>query len=453
MEHATRKTNLSMIEFIDQLCEAVLSTEGGDAQSRALIGRGIADTVAVSAAGFPETVTRSTLAIFTGTGARTWSGATCESRETAVMINAIASHALDFDDVMLESLAHPNAVIVPSILHLGVKEDPDRIIAAAAAGLIAARAIGGRLTQAHYRRGWHGTGTVGVFAAAAAAGRLAGLNSQQMKWAFGLAAAQSGGLQKNFSTMAKPCQAGFAAAAGVRAARLAAANITSSDDIFGPNGYFDAYGEESARNWPKADFSLRPDCVSVKLYPCCYAASRLIGIALDARKDVGDAFSDPAVTVRLVVPDGSIDVLRFDRPVNGLEAKFSAPYTVSVALLDGAVTMQHFTQDAVERADIRNGIARVAISVDPAQPSEGKLENGVVRLEVFKRGDLLTSYSRHAIPGSPADSASIDQIRTKADACYAVFEKAFGFAAPMREEIGRMPDVAQWLSTTRISPF
>jgi 2-methylcitrate dehydratase PrpD len=437
-----------MDKFIDRLCEAVFETDGGDSDSRALIGRGIADTVAVAAAGFSETVTRSAIEAYGGTAARAWSGAFCESREAAVMMNAIAAHALDFDDVYLETLTHPNAVIVPAVLQLGTSHDPEQIIGAAAAGLIAARAIGGRLGQTHYLHGWHGTGTVGVFAAAASAGRLASLGTQQMKWAFGLAAAMSGGLQKNFSTMAKPCQAGFAAAAGLRAVRLASANITASENIFETNGYFDVYGD--GRSALTEDlFALRPDRISVKLYPCCYAASRLIGIALDAYRDLGPIFADPAISMNLVVPHGSIDVLRYDDPTDGLQAKFSATYTVSAALLDGMVNMPHFGDAALHRQDIRECMTRLTISEDRAQPSGGELETGVVRLRVFNHGDLIGSYSRHAIPGSPADAANIDQIKLKAAGCYSVFEGAFGHTLPILDEICTMAHVAPWVGDRR----
>ena len=440
-----RKTAMS---FIDRLCEAVVDTDGGNSDSRALIGRGVADTVAVAAAGFSETVTRSAIEAYGGTAARAWSGAFCESREAAVMMNAIASHALDFDDVYLETLAHPNAVIVPAVLHLGMRHDPEQMLCAAAAGLIAARAIGGRLGQTHYLRGWHGTGTVGVFAAAASAGRLASLSTQQMKWAFGLAAGMSGGLQKNFSTMAKPCQAGFAAAAGMRAARLASANITASDDIFESNAYFDIYGDGQSALTDDL-FALRPDRIAVKLYPCCYAASRLIGIALDAYKDLGSVFADSAVSMNLVVPYGSINVLRYEDPTDGLQAKFSATYTVSVALLDGTVNMPHFGDAALRRKDIRECMSRLTISEDRAQPSGGELETGVVRLRVFKHGGLVGSYSRHAIPGSPADAANIDQIKSKAAGCFSVFEGAFGHTLPILDEIGAIADIAPWVGDRR----
>lgn len=45
----------------------------------------------------------------------------------------------------------------------------------------------------HSDRGWHLTGTTGVFGAVAAAGRILGLSEQQMEHAFGAALSQTAG--------------------------------------------------------------------------------------------------------------------------------------------------------------------------------------------------------------------------------------------------------------------
>ena len=74
----------------------------------------------------------------------------------------------------------------------------------------------------HYDRGWHITGTAGIFGAAAATGKLLGLNEQQMTWALGIAATQSSGLREMFGSMCKSLHPGRAAQGGLTAALLAA---------------------------------------------------------------------------------------------------------------------------------------------------------------------------------------------------------------------------------------
>ena len=85
-----------------------------------------------------------------------------------------------------------------------------------------------RSTRSTTTRGWHITGTAGVFGAAAAAGKLLGLSEQQMLWALGLAATQPVGLQEMFGTMTKSFHPGRAAQNGLTSALLAARNFTSS---------------------------------------------------------------------------------------------------------------------------------------------------------------------------------------------------------------------------------
>ena len=81
----------------------------------------------------------------------------------------------------------------------------------------------------HYAIGWHITGTAGVFGAAAAAGRLLGLDARQMCWALGIAATQAAGLREMFGSMCKSLHPGRAAQNGLLAALLASNNFTSSE--------------------------------------------------------------------------------------------------------------------------------------------------------------------------------------------------------------------------------
>jgi 2-methylcitrate dehydratase PrpD len=359
------------------------------------------------------------------------------------MIIAISSHALDFDDFYLDSGSHSSTVIVPAALTLD-GAPPAGVIDACAAGLIAARAVGTYLGRQHYSQGWHATGTVGVFSAAAAAGRVAELDSRRLRYAFGLAAAAAGGLQRNFSTMGKPAHAGFAASAGVRAVRLAAAGLTAAEDIFAPGGVADLY--HGVGGTPTDDaFALRPERVAMKLYPSCYATSRLIGVALDLRARLGPIFANPDVTVRLTTPAGSLRILKYHRPTDGLQAKFSPTFPVAIALIDGPPLISHFTAHGVARGDLNAMIDRISIVEDPLRFYDGNLETGRVTLEAFERGRSITVVERSAIPGTDADPVTREQSAAKAGGCFTVFREAFGSDLPLVERIRAIPEVAYWL--------
>ncbi len=263
------------------------------------------------------------------------------------MIDAIAAHALDFDDVFLDSAIHPSTVILPAILRSSRNHPPDEIVAAFGAGLIAAQAVAARVGLGHYHKGWHGTGTIGAFAAAAAAGRLRKLDERQLATMFSIVASQSAGLKVNFGTMTKPAHAGFAAAAGVRAAHLAQAGFTAAADIFGPGGYAELYGTPDGREEPTDDaYRLRTDKVALKLYPCCYGTHRLIGIALDARSKLGNAFSDDSIRIRVTVPKAASMCCATIGRAPAWKRNSPRPTASRCHCWTGLPTLDHFT-DAV----------------------------------------------------------------------------------------------------------
>lgn len=437
--------------FLRALCDTVTHVQP-DAAHRALLGRMIADTLACAAAGFDQPTTRRALAALGGGGHACWSGAGCDSRESAILINAIAAHALDFDDVHLDSAIHPGVVLVPAVLTPAPgASDPDRVIESLAAGLVAAQAVAAHLGQGHYHRGWHGTGTIGTFAATAAAGRMAGLDAARMGAAFAMAAAMSGGLQANFGSDAKPAQAGFAAVAGDRAARLAAAGMTGAADPFDtPGGFAPLYGaadgDAAQGRAPDPDtWRSAPQGLAVKLYACCYAAHRLVALAQAARAALGPDVCAPGTSVHISAPAGSLAVLRYPVPTTPAQARFSAPYTVAAMLVDGSCGPQHFQSAPSARPDIMAMAARVQVTEDAQQQSGGDIRFGTVTLEVRRDGRNLSSFSRQAIPGTPEDPPDTEALRSKIRDCLSGFAAHGGQPLPILAGLHAMTDVAVWL--------
>ncbi len=114
----------------------------------------------------------------------------------AALLNGISSHVLDFDDTHARAV-HPSAPVLPALLAYAEwrKTSGADFVHAFILGVEAEERIGLSVFPEHYDVGWHITGTAGVFGAAAAAGKLLGLNEQQMTWALGIAATQSAGLR------------------------------------------------------------------------------------------------------------------------------------------------------------------------------------------------------------------------------------------------------------------
>lgn len=386
------------------------------------VTRAYADTFAVIQAGWDEPVSRNIRRAYPNVQSPLLSSNAQIDAEDAALVWGTAAHALDFDDVHSTSVSHPSAVLVPA-LEAAVRAENlprDRVVNGYLLGLAVNIALGEALGFSHYEKGWHATSTVGPLAAAAAIAYVYDLDDAAFRAALSLASAQGGGMQRNFGEHAKPVQAGFAAAAGVRAARLAANGITAAADAFGPKGFLDLYGgAETGR--PIADIVLTPDAstLSRKLYACCYMAHRPISAALDARKKFDiSLLSDPRVTIDVKVPFGGATALRHPVPTTGLEGKFSGPYAVAAALIDGHVNLGAFEDQHVRRADLQDLLRRTQLIEDTLDGDKPiGMDHGSVRLTV-KRGEDVLAFSEIApFPGSPSSPMTDTELNAKVRDC------------------------------------
>tara|TARA_B110000116_G_C16798901_1_gene568847 strand:- start:2859 stop:3440 length:582 start_codon:yes stop_codon:yes gene_type:complete len=100
----------------------------------------------------------------------------------AALLNGITSHVLDYDDTHLETIIHPAGPVASAILALGERQNVsgEDFMHAFILGFEVECRIGKAVYPSHYERGFHITGTAGVFGGAAAAGKLLGLNEQKI---------------------------------------------------------------------------------------------------------------------------------------------------------------------------------------------------------------------------------------------------------------------------------
>ena len=140
----------------------------------------------------------------------------------AAFLNAVAGHALDFDDWEVLGNTHPTVVLLPALLAIAKLETSGRDLARAYLGgfEVIAR-MGEGMNFEHYDMGWHSTATLGAPAAAAACCRLMGLSVETTADAMSFAISMASGYICQFGSHAKPIQAGHAARVGIEAAFLA----------------------------------------------------------------------------------------------------------------------------------------------------------------------------------------------------------------------------------------
>ena len=164
----------------------------------------------------------------------------------AALLNGISADVLGFSDTHLKTVIHAGGVIGPAALALAERERVTGrdFLHAFLLGIEVACRVGLAVYPWHYARGWHITGTAGTFGAAAAAGKLLGLDEQRMTWALGIAATQAAGLREMFGSMSKSLHGGRAAQNGLSAALLAHKGFTSSERALeAPRGFAHVLGE------------------------------------------------------------------------------------------------------------------------------------------------------------------------------------------------------------------
>jgi len=305
---------------------------------------GIADCLGVLVAGSaePAALIMRTVAADGGTGARLLPDGAPASPRAAALINGVAAHVLDYDDVAMDG--HPTAVLLPALL-------AEAEATGAGCGKLLAGYIAGYETWAVLRNtaqaplhgvGWHPSGVFGAVATAVACAVLRGLDTDAVARAMGIAAAQASGVLANFGTDAKSFQTARAAESGLLAARLAAAGMTANRTMFDRGGDFARLYAGGSSGRPVAafgapDWAVLTTPLSIKVYPICYAAHRLIDAALALHETGGFRLED-VEGIEAQLGRVSSGILHSRIPDDSLAAKFSAEFVVAAGLLHGAVT-------------------------------------------------------------------------------------------------------------------
>jgi 2-methylcitrate dehydratase PrpD len=254
----------------------------------------------------------------------------------AAIVNGTASHALDYDDVNEAMLGHPSVPILAGLMALAEHLDVtgSDLLTAFVAGYETECRIGRAVGRVHYQRGFHGTGTVGTFGAAAACARLLSLDPPTTAIALGIAGAQAAGLKAMFGTMCKPLHAGKASANGLLAARLAARGFDSVGDVVECVQGFaetqsDGFDGERGLREPPREWYLRDNLF--KYHAACFQTHSSIEGLRRLREEQGFVVDD----VDEVVVEADAAQLRMcaiPEPVTGLEAKFSLRHTAAMVL-------------------------------------------------------------------------------------------------------------------------
>ncbi|SDB69363.1 MmgE/PrpD family protein [Belnapia rosea] len=289
----------------------------------------------------------------------------------AALLNATASHTVEFDDIFRDAGYHPGCPTIPPALAAVQQQggEMDRLLRAMTAGYEVSCRIGMAVQPSHYKN-WHTTGTVGTFGAAAATALVLGCDAGRMAHAIATAATFAGGLQQAFLSdgMSKPLHPGHAAEAGALAAIGAAAGVTGALDVLHGSRGFAAATSEDTGKWEAALADLdRRICITemtFKNHGCCGHIFAALDAVDDLRREHGFGADDvAAIHVGGYGPTKTV----CDRPeaLTEQECRFSTQYCMGALLVLGGVRLAAFAPENLANPAIRAVMPRVTVELDP----------------------------------------------------------------------------------------
>ena len=308
----------------------------------------------------------------------------------AAVINGSAGHALDYDDVNYRLHGHPTVPVAPVVLALAEQHGKSAadVLRAFIAGYEVECVLGGMAGNEHYDNGFHVTGTIGTFGAAAAAANLLGLDEAKCMHAIGMAASQASGLKANFGTMTKPLHAGKAAMNGMMAAQLAARGFTAGEDLVEcAQGFMDvtAPGFTPELFAPGGGQPFEVEKTLFKYHAACYLTHSTIEAVQSIRQQHGIGLDDLA-KLTIYMPPPNRKVCDIPDPSSGLEIKFSIRH-LAIMALDGANTADLAMYSDANANDARYASARAKSVIE--HRTLGQRCAGAVSLETTDGRTML----------------------------------------------------------------
>jgi 2-methylcitrate dehydratase PrpD len=377
----------------------------------------------------------------------------------AAFANSIFIHSNDYDEGHGQSGTHNMVTVFPATLAIAEK------MHSSGKALITAITLGVDLTcrlalASNLFSGWHYTATVGVFGATAAAGKMLGLDEAQMLNALGIAYSQAAGNRqgRQDGALTKRLQPPFSSKAGVLSAMLAQRGVTGAQNVIeGEWGFFRLYHdpirEYEPSKWAEAlksglgtHFEMANS--GAKPYPCVGCAHAPIdgAIELAIQHDIKPENVKEVIIYtnkRVLETAGGRFVIRANPLV---DAQFSIPYTIAIALTRRTVTLGDFQEKIIRDPEIGRLADRVTVVVDP-EFKDSRSIMGPIKIRIKMNDGKEYERRVEVAKGHPENPMSETDFLRKFEDCVKHSVKPISGRnieklLPMLEELEKVDDIA-----------
>ncbi len=341
------------------------------------------------------------------------------SAPAAALANGVAAHAFELDGLRKPSAGvHPGAILLPAALAVGEERQTSGrdLLTAFVAGAEVMFRIGLAAKQSTETLGFHAPGINGPYGSAIAAGKLLGLNADQLTQALGIAGSMGGGLlafaKAGNGAMVKRLHMGRAAEAGVVAALLARDGYEGPDTVLeGRYGYLEAYCRDGDAALLTKDLGTHFDIVHacLKRYACHITAHTPVQSLQELRAEhrfSGDDVTGLTIHARHKVL--SHHDIREPHDVAG--AQYSVPFCAAIALYYDVNDPLAFSETALNDAKVRLLTQKMKIvEMDRTEKGGAWATRVVVTL---KDGRQFERFAEE-FKGTPATPLSAEELRIK----------------------------------------
>ncbi len=348
----------------------------------------------------------------------------------AALVNGTLIHSLDFDDTHAAGSVHASAPIVPAALAAAemAGANGEALIAAIVAGYETQIRLSMAVVPSdHYDRGYHPTATCGIFGAAAAAGRLFGLDAEDIASAFGIALSQTAGSMQYLvdGAWTKRSHVGQAAMNGLIAATMAREGYRGATEPFeGKAGFLKCYATEPQPEKAVAGLGevWETLAIAIKPYPSCRFSHAPLDALLKLRA-ANDIADDEVEAVEVGVSETGWNIIggpeeAKQHPRNVVDGQFSMPFCAAVALREGGMVWDDYAKHLGD-PETMGLCRRIRTVVDAKAEAEYPANlSGGVRITT-SRG----SFEAFVVEplGEPGNFVTLDQLRAKFDGLVAPY--------------------------------
>ncbi|WP_309961179.1 MmgE/PrpD family protein [Variovorax guangxiensis] len=361
-----------------------------------------------------------------GGSASIWGGGKTASATSAVLVNGTMIQGYELDDANPASI-HSCAAVLPAVFAAAEmvgadKIDGETLLTAIIAGFEVGPRVGLCMNgNRMLGKGWHTPGLFGAFPAAVAAGRVLGLDSEQIFQALGIAGPQAGGiLATQFGSMVKRMLSAKAAQSGLYAALLAADGFTGIADVFEEE--YGGFCTTFTQSTDQFDLSELTDGlgtrwetmrISIKRHAC-------VGTNLSTMDAIEDLMQEGlrAEDVERITVKMTDDAVKHSwwlpyEPVGLTAAQMHLGFCIAMKLIDGEVFVDQMVEENMGRPDLLAFAKRVDCLRDESREQKGRsFARGTDVEVVLKDGRVIHKVVDHFL-GSWQKPMSDEQMAAK----------------------------------------